>query len=556
MASIQIDATTCALGLLAVVLVVVGLRLRSPPPLAHPFVLGRQSIAARTRKQGQSPVYTTSSLGGVRPPQRPDKRVRTLANIVQDSATCFERAQRGTFLPTTYVTNSHKLKDIVEQLRVGLGNALGSQPVNVALLVQDPTDTLLLTLALALSPHDVVVISPDSNIPSQGFEPAQVIIHSSDRTTEADNVPRSISATKLISIGTPEQPSAEAQEWIETGKTIIADGKASAVPEQQPADVALTMVSEGIALKLTHLNLTSALVAWGSMFPASSGSTKPTIKDTAMTLHHPATPYGFGLSLYLIYCSSSIDLPTLPPKATHDEMFQLLDVPPLISLLFAPVEPTSELLYKLFLTNMLGDFANIIRYGRDAKQKLLRQGVLRNDTFWDKILFNGVRKDSRAIKLRFLALEGQSEQARLESFRTILGQPVVSTKSHAFLLSPLTSGMMFDLQRLPRPGTDEADLRETAHVGAPVAGIEIKIMGKEDDIERGRVRGELLVRSPLLPSPSTIPSPLLLEDDELPQLPPYPGVASTDTDGAKWLRTGIKGEIAPEGVLWLEDEDD
>ncbi|KAK4053050.1 hypothetical protein OIV83_001785 [Microbotryomycetes sp. JL201] len=550
MASFQVDTTTCVLCAIALVLVVAGVRLRAPPPLAHPFVLGRQSIAARTRKPGQSPVYTTSLLGGVRPAQRPDKRVRTLSHILSNSATCFERARRGTF--TNVASGTTKLADIVHALRAGIVNSLGSTPVRIALLVSDPTDALLLTLAIASSPHSLVTIAPGSNIPS-ALPPVNYVVHSADLLQAAERVPR-LFDTKLVSIGTSDDPSAAPEDWFATGKTLQADGKASDNVERQPTDVALTMVSEGIALDFTHVNLTSALVSWSALFPSSPESTKPTIKDVAMVMHHPSTPYGLGLCLFLIYCSASIDLPVLPAEATHDELFQVLNVPPFISLLFAPVQPVSDLYYRLFLTNMLGDFASIIKYGRDAKLRLLRTGVLKNDTFWDKILFNGVRKDARAIKLRAMFLEGESEQARLESFRTILGQPCVVTKAHAFLLAPLSAAMMYDLQRLPRPGSEEVDMREIAHVGPPTTGVEIKIMGKEEEIQRGRVRGELLVRSPLLPAPSSIPSSLLLEEEELPQLPPYPGVSSSSEDSLKWLRTGIRAELGPEGVLWLESE--
>ncbi|KAM0792439.1 hypothetical protein ACM66B_005116 [Microbotryomycetes sp. NB124-2] len=550
MASVQVDPTTCVLGMLALVLVVVGVRMRAPPPLAHPFVLGRQIVAAGTRKPGQSPVYTTSLLGGVRPAQRPDKRVRTLSHILNDSTSCFERVKRGTFTKAAAGTN--KVTDIVNALRAGIVNALGSTPVRVALLVEDPTDALLLTLAIALSPHSLVTIAPGSNIPST-LQPVSFVLHSTNLLQEAERVPR-LFDTKLVPIGSPDEPSAQAEDWLATGKTLIADGKAPEMLEQQHSDIALTMVSEGIALDFTHVNLTSALVSWASLFPSSPLPTKPTVKDVAMIMHHPSTPYGLGLCLFLIYCSASIDLPVLPAEATHDELFQILNMPPFISLLFSPAQPTSDLYYRLFLTNMLGDFASIIKYGRDAKLRLLRKGVLKNDTFWDKILFNGVRKDSRAIKLRAMFLEGESEQARLESFRTILGQPCVATKAHAFLLAPLSAAMLYDLQRLPRPGSEEVDMREVAHVGPPTAGVEIKLLGKEEEIQRGRVRGELLVRSPLLPSITSIPSALLLEEEELPQLPPYPGGSSSSEDGLKWLRTGVRAELAPEGVLWLETE--
>lgn len=69
---------------------------------------------------------------------------------------------------------------------------------------------------------------------------------------------------------------------------------------------------------------------------------------------------------------------------------------------------------------------------------------------------------------------------------------------------------------------------------------------------------QLLLRSPALPHPSTLPPHLLSTDPVLPQLPPYPGQAPTDadadaggSDAEKWFRTGIKAEMSTEGTLWL-----
>lgn len=63
---------------------------------------------------------------------------------------------------------------------------------------------------------------------------------------------------------------------------------------------------------------------------------------------------------------------------------------------------------------------------------------------------------------------------------------------------------------------------------------------------------QLLVRSALLPLPSTLPSSLLLNDSPLPQLPAYPNASTSANDNSgKWLRTGIKAEMGKEGVLWV-----
>lgn len=317
-------------------------------------------------------------------------------------------------------------------------------------------------------------------------------------------------------------------------------------------------------------NLTASLISWASLFPASPKSTRPTLSDSLVSFHHPSTPYGLGLALFSIFTSASLLLISLPESATHEDLQALLTTrsaqPP--SLIFAPSSTFSEPLYKLLLSKMLGDTAFVIRQARNGKLRLLREGVLATKTIWDSILFQGVKLDSRVHRLRALFLEGPVDQSRLEMFRTTLGVPTVSTLAHAFLLSPLAAGMMWDVQRLPHP---QGATWSLGHVGPPVVGIDVKLRGDETEILDGTIKGEvsyaqfqlpsckliffalqLLIRTPLLPLPSTLPSSLLLNDSPLPQLPAYPGASSGIEDNSgKWLRTGITAEMGKEGVLWL-----
>lgn len=65
---------------------------------------------------------------------------------------------------------------------------------------------------------------------------------------------------------------------------------------------------------------------------------------------------------------------------------------------------------------------------------------------------------------------------------------------------------------------------------------------------------QILVRTPVLPAPTSLPSSLRITDETLPQLPPYPGqAASTTSAGQKWLRTGVSAEMSTEGTLWLQE---
>lgn len=150
-------------------------------------------------------------------------------------------------------------------------------------------------------------------------------------------------------------------------------------------------------------------------------------------------------------------------------------------------------LYGHLLQKMEGDSSVIIRYARAGKLNLLRKGVTSRDTFWDWLLFDGVRKDAGLVRLRALVIEGATEQSRLDVFRLALGCSAVSTLAHATLLAPLTTGMFFDYQRLPPPFVEAHELtgRELSHVGAPTAGVELKVMGEEEDIVAGHRRGDV-----------------------------------------------------------------
>lgn len=107
---------------------------RPAAPLAHPFLLGRQSIIARTRNGSESPVYASSSTGGMRAPLRPEKRLRTLEDILAESKSVFEGGVRG-----NWANGGDKVTDLVKALRAGLLSTLGTGEGKVAVLVEDPT---------------------------------------------------------------------------------------------------------------------------------------------------------------------------------------------------------------------------------------------------------------------------------------------------------------------------------------------------------------------------------------------------------------------------------
>ncbi|GAA5911080.1 uncharacterized protein JCM6883_004263 [Sporobolomyces salmoneus] len=536
--------TTLALTCILVVVLVFAFKLRPPPPQIHPFLLGRQSRASLTRFEDESPVYTNPSepsTGYL----RPDKAVKTLEDVLEGSLTCLEGGKRG-----SWVKGGEKITELVKAIRAGLLSKLGNGPGKVVVAVEDPTDALLVTLALATSSHKPVVIAPGSQIPDE--KDITGIVHSATKFISARGVSANPDAV-LIVLG-EEDDNETADDVLATGKAVLSGETTQESSKAEPSHLALTLISEGISLDFSHVSLTAALVSWLSLFPHSPLPTKPTIKDTIYTFHHPSTPYGLGLALLAISTSASLYYPELSNEPTSEEIesiFAARTAPP-ATLIFAPSSTLATPLYTTTLQKMIGDSSFIIRQARNGKLRLLREGSVSKSTIWDKILFKGLRKDLGLHMLRGVFFSGPLEQGKLETFRCTFGTPAVSTLSHPFLLAPLSFGHMYDYQRLPPPGLGRLTGKEKAHVGSPAVGIELKLRGSEEDISKSRIKGEIFVRSPVLPRPETLPTSLLHFDEILPTLPPAPGAKAEEAKiVSQWLRTGLKAEISTEGVLWL-----
>lgn len=418
------NATLALLSVLAV-LCAVTYKLRPAPPLVHPFLLGRQAVPAPTRLPGQSPVYTNASNGGARPPYRPDRSLRTLHDILKQSQSVLEGAT-GSLAHAA--GHGHKLVQLILHLRAALANRFEKDSGSVLVALDDPTgkslslptsccrtdadqihslaDALLVTLALATSPFKPVVLGPGTDTPD--FLPADDLVATISSPGRLSGARSSQAAVEIL-LG----PSAEdeARELLESGKVLYAEGKDGAAAAGEPSDVVLSIVSDGQTLQFTNQvrpvvdllsvaplqklisrsqNLTASLVSWGSLFPVSPRPTKPTLKDSVLSFHHPSTPYGFGLVLYLIAHSAGLAFPTLSAgsETNPEELAQLLKAKtrPPATLIFAPASQLAKPLYTLVLSEMLGDSSFIVRAARDGKLRLLRQGVLTKQSFWDALL--------------------------------------------------------------------------------------------------------------------------------------------------------------------------
>lgn len=67
--------------------------------------------------------------------------------------------------------------------------------------------------------------------------------------------------------------------------------------------------------------------------------------------------------------------------------------------------------------------------------------------------------------------------------RVTLGIPVVITMTHPLVAGPVTNTLFHDFQRFPSQSSSNG----YAHVGAPSATLECKLLGVEDDVVKSGV---------------------------------------------------------------------
>lgn len=108
-----------------------------------------------------------------------------------------------------------------------------------------------MTLALSLTSYTPLIISPGSSIDSIS-ESITAVIHSSSSLQIVKNLSTSPNA-KFISVGSNEEKSDSAQDLLATGLALKSEEKVIAIPEFDPTDLALVMVSDGVSLNFTHL---------------------------------------------------------------------------------------------------------------------------------------------------------------------------------------------------------------------------------------------------------------------------------------------------------------
>lgn len=189
------------------------------------------------------------------------------------------------------------------------------------------------------------------------------------------------------------------------------------------------------------------------------------------------------------------------------------------------------------------------------KMSLLNSGNVSKTTMWDNMIFGRIREGIIGSRLRCIicsAEEGGESRFRslqclssidfdmslsvagptaevVDFMRMALGVPVVVMMTHPLVAGPVTNSLFHDFQRFPSASKTNA----YAHVGAPSATIESKLIGVNDDlVKSGVYEGELAIRGPSV----------------LRSFIRSPGASDTSLENG-WTRTGVIVELQKNGTL-------
>lgn len=209
---------------------------------------------------------------------RPEKRIRTLQDLVEGSKSVFEGGKQG-----AWVKGGESVKAVVMDVREGLlAKLAGHEEGMVVVLLDNPTgesplpsplpvaidddahvaaaepDALLVTLALALtSSHKPIVLRAGDKVPASLAFVA--VVHSANHLSVAQNLAAS-SAARLISVGGEDDDS---EGLVLLGKDLAEERLRSEVKKSSESDptssgdepnaLALTIVVDGVGVALTHL---------------------------------------------------------------------------------------------------------------------------------------------------------------------------------------------------------------------------------------------------------------------------------------------------------------
>ena len=166
-----------------------------------------------------------------------------------------------------------------------------------------------------------------------------------------------------------------------------------------------------------------------------------------------------------------------------------------------------------------------LSFGLSAKLSLLRAGNTSHSTFWDKMVFDGVRTATFGSHLRCIicSTDGSTGPTHdtVEFLRIVLGIPIVVALTHPLVAGPISNTLYHDYQRFTASPSD------ASHVGCPSATIECKLIDVDEAAaQEGVYRGKLVIQGPSV-------------------------LGSASPTKMEWTDTGIWAELQTNGTLKL-----
>ena len=505
------DATLLLMLLIILALVFTIYTARSFQPLLHPLILTRQADVARVRHHGESAVFrNANSPPGFELAGRPRRGAESVGKMLElGSATS---AVTGSFgagrtpneagdVQFTLFGESSSTTSLMASARrftSGLQSLTASK--ELCLVVCSDRDSVAASTALlapAVSSSVSLQVVPPSTIHA-----AREALPSAAKLravfTSAEHLEqvlgwKLLTADVLICLPSNDEllwakavAGSEAYKLV-SAEQVLEAGSEAVDAQSATLDSLYAHYWSDAWVPISHGSLTAGVTAHLGAFSADKIPTRndrisvrcPPVGLSAVKdlLSPVSTPAGLAILLLACYTGASLSFGV-------DSDATMLYTSPLLAAELA--DSLAALSGKAPLSLGL--------YATRSKLYALRQGVLANDSFWDRIHFNRIREEAGVKQLRSISVIDESGrqvgQNTIDTLRAFTGGTVMhaylpsvarTEDSHAVALftAPISSSHAADLQAF-----DDGE-NAPYHVGPPSVSVEMKLLETPESKRKG-----------------------------------------------------------------------
>ncbi|ORY04414.1 acetyl-CoA synthetase-like protein [Basidiobolus meristosporus CBS 931.73] len=516
-------------------------------PDIHPFILNHQSDTSPVRNEGETTVYRNRFAG---------HHSSLMSTLDHEVKTIYDLFHRGRKIGSKFL--GHRINEngpyqwesyeSVYQRIVNFGSGLlaicglkpkQEQPLGV--FMRNCAEWIVADLAIA---HYSLVCVPLYD--TLDFDAINFIINQTALTTivvSVDTLPRILGA--IPSCPTLKNliitESSVEEEYVELAKklevNLLPFSKIESIGSEQPQepcppdadDLAIISYTSGTTGKpkgamLTHKNIVSVVSSFISSIPKSIPITK-----TERHLSYLPLAHVFERIVYsaVMYVGASVgfyrgDILKLFEDAYDLQPTVFISVPRILNRFYEKVNDVIQ--------QTGGMKSKVYDLAYSKKRALLKQGILRNDTIWDRLVFSKI--SSRLGGKVKLVVSGSAPISPhvLEFLRISLGCQVLEGYGQTESSAVITLATIFDY------GNPFG-----RHVGVPIACNEVKLIDVPEMAysveDKPNPRGELCVRG------NNVMKGYFKQPDETAKV--------LDKDG--WLRTGDIASALPNGTFQIID---